>query len=163
MTQKCPCSSNKNFNECCEPYITGKKEAPTAEAVMRARYSSFATNNIDYIEKTFNPEEVSGFNREEVNEWSKNSKWLGLEIVNTEDGLEKDNEGIVEFKAHYEAGGIKNTHHEVAQFNKIEDRWYFIDGQILREQIIRSEPKIGRNDPCKCGSGKKYKKCCLNK
>ena len=24
-------------------------------------------------------------------------------------------------------------------------------------------PKIGRNDPCPCGSGKKYKKCCLGK
>jgi uncharacterized protein len=28
-------------------------------------------------------------------------------------------------------------------------------------QIMRKEPKIGRNDPCSCGSGKKYKKCCL--
>jgi hypothetical protein len=27
---------------------------------------------------------------------------------------------------------------------------------------IRTEPKIGRNDPCPCGSGKKYKKCCMN-
>ncbi len=26
---------------------------------------------------------------------------------------------------------------------------------------IRTGPKIGRNDPCSCGSGKKYKKCCL--
>jgi len=29
------------------------------------------------------------------------------------------------------------------------------------EQVIRKEPKIGRNSPCPCGSGKKYKKCCL--
>jgi len=28
------------------------------------------------------------------------------------------------------------------------------------EQYKRSEPKVGRNDPCPCGSGKKYKKCC---
>ena len=28
---------------------------------------------------------------------------------------------------------------------------------------IRTEPKVGRNEPCPCGSGKKYKKCCLNK
>jgi uncharacterized protein YecA (UPF0149 family) len=31
------------------------------------------------------------------------------------------------------------------------------------ETYIRAEPKIGRNDPCLCGSGKKYKKCCLDK
>lgn len=28
---------------------------------------------------------------------------------------------------------------------------------------VRPEPKVGRNDPCPCGSGKKYKKCCLGK
>ena len=28
------------------------------------------------------------------------------------------------------------------------------------QQVIRSGAKIGRNDPCPCGSGKKYKKCC---
>ena len=28
-------------------------------------------------------------------------------------------------------------------------------------QVIRTEPKIGRNDVCPCGSGKKYKKCCM--
>jgi uncharacterized protein YecA (UPF0149 family) len=28
---------------------------------------------------------------------------------------------------------------------------------------VRAEPKIGRNDPCPCGSGRKYKKCCLGK
>jgi len=26
--------------------------------------------------------------------------------------------------------------------------------------VRREEPKVGRNDPCHCGSGKKYKKCC---
>jgi len=28
------------------------------------------------------------------------------------------------------------------------------------KQIVRDAPKVGRNDPCPCGSGKKYKKCC---
>jgi len=31
------------------------------------------------------------------------------------------------------------------------------------EQIVSDETKLGRNDPCHCGSGKKFKKCCLNK
>ena len=33
-------------------------------------------------------------------------------------------------------------------------------GAPPREPVIRSSPKIGRNAPCPCGSGKKYKKCC---
>ena len=32
-----------------------------------------------------------------------------------------------------------------------------------QETVVRNEPKIGRNDPCPCGSGKKYKNCCMNK
>jgi len=35
--------------------------------------------------------------------------------------------------------------------------------QIENLTIVKTEPTIGRNDPCPCGSGKKYKKCCLNK
>ena len=29
--------------------------------------------------------------------------------------------------------------------------------------VVRSKPRIGRNDPCPCGSGRKYKKCCMQK
>jgi preprotein translocase subunit SecA len=32
--------------------------------------------------------------------------------------------------------------------------------RLPAKQYKRSEPKVGRNDPCPCGSGKKYKKCC---
>jgi len=35
-----------------------------------------------------------------------------------------------------------------------------IDHNIVGVTIVRDEVKIGRNDPCGCGSGKKYKKCC---
>jgi hypothetical protein len=35
------------------------------------------------------------------------------------------------------------------------------ESEPLVEQVIRTEPKTGRNDPCPCGSGKKYKKCCM--
>lgn len=34
-------------------------------------------------------------------------------------------------------------------------------GLVEITQPIRSIPKIGRNEPCPCGSEKKYKKCCL--
>lgn len=34
---------------------------------------------------------------------------------------------------------------------------------LFRQEPIRVEPKVGRNQPCPCGSGKKYKKCCGNK
>ena len=39
-----------------------------------------------------------------------------------------------------------------------EISWGLKNGPKL--EPVRTEPKIGRNDPCNCGSGKKYKKCC---
>ena len=63
--------------------------------------------------------------------------------------------------AHYAANGQKCEHREHATFRKIDGEWRFIDGVIeSNEPYRREEPKIGRNDPCPCGSGKKYKKCC---
>lgn len=38
---------------------------------------------------------------------------------------------------------------------------YLYDSYYDSEPYVRPEPKVGRNDPCPCGSGKKYKKCCL--
>ena len=33
----------------------------------------------------------------------------------------------------------------------------------VKKQPVRKEKKVGPNDPCPCGSGKKYKKCCMQK
>ena len=50
---------------------------------------------------------------------------------------------------------------ERAEFEKLDGEWRFIDGHIFGPAPVkREEPKIGRNDPCPCGSGKKFKKCC---
>lgn len=46
-------------------------------------------------------------------------------------------------------------------FDSLDDNFY--DEETSSLSFVKDEPKIGRNDPCPCGSGKKYKKCCLNK
>ena len=83
--------------------------------------------------------------------------------VLVDQGQPEDAEGFVEFKAYYTLGGEDVTHHEVASFRKEDGAWYFVEGEPVRQQpFVREEPKVGRNDPCPCGSGKKYKKCCLH-
>ncbi|MBQ9275608.1 MAG: SEC-C domain-containing protein [Succinivibrio sp.] len=42
----------------------------------------------------------------------------------------------------------------------ISDAARLLDPTRYRQPAKRSTPKVGRNDPCPCGSGKKYKKCC---
>lgn len=70
-----------------------------------------------------------------------------------------------------EIHGIVDLYHEaVTTWNGYKDDFFkkdfldahfFDDDMGVQQPIVRSEPKIGRNDPCPCGSGKKYKKCCL--
>ena len=163
----CPCRSldqNKlDYENCCAPYVSGKKKAPTAEALMRSRYSAYVVKNIDYIDQTQvnSPDEV--FNKEEALKWADSSEWEGLEIKKTQKGEPNDNTGIVEFIAHYKdkASGTALKHHETSLFGKKDGEWKFKEGQIHGAQPVkRLEPKLGRNDPCSCGSGKKFKKCC---
>jgi len=52
----CPCNSGLDYAECCEPYITGQKNAPTAEALMRSRYTAYVVHAIDYIINTCHEE-----------------------------------------------------------------------------------------------------------
>lgn len=126
---------------------------------MRSRYSAFTLGNIEYIENTTDPSQRSTFDRNGTAEWANGSEWLGLKIVSTSAGGEGDTKGEVEFIARYRFQDSEQNHHERSEFRKRDGKWYFLDGKIVREPH-RAAEKVGRNDPCVCGSGKKYKKCC---
>lgn len=164
----CPCrildqQNQLDYESCCAPYITGKKKAPTAESLMRARYAAYVVKAIDYIDQTQITLPQETFDKEEALKWAESSEWKGLEIKKTQKGEPSDNTGIVEFIAHYKdkASGTELRHHETSLFQKEGSEWKFKEGQIHGAQPVkRLEPKLGRNDLCSCGSGKKYKKCC---
>jgi SEC-C motif-containing protein len=157
----CHCGKGASFETCCAPLLKGEKKAKTAEELMRSRYSAFVEANIDYIMDTHHPETVKDIDRDGTLEWAKESEWLGMEILETEAGGETDSEGRVDFCASYKLKGSQVDHRESALFKKENDTWYFVDGsQIAGPPVRREGPKLGRNDPCTCGSGKKYKKCC---
>lgn len=156
----CPCCSGKELDVCCDPIIKGSIKAPTAEALMRARYTAHALVEVDFIIKSHDSKTRNEISKEDTKSWAENSVWEGLEIIRTEKGLEEDKEGIVEFKAFYKVDGVKHTHHEEASFVKKRGSWYFEDSKMINRPVVRNGAKVGRNDPCPCGSGKKYKKCC---
>ncbi len=159
--KKCPCQSGWSYEECCGRHLGGDS-APTAEDLMRARYTAYVEGNVDFIVETTWPEKQEQLDREHIQEWSQNAEWHGLEIHDTVKGGEQDEEGIVRFKAFYtDSNGEDIEHHERSFFQKHEGKWYFVDGEPAQQDPVRrEEPKVGRNDPCSCGSGKKYKKCC---
>lgn len=161
----CPCASAKSYEQCCHPIISGKTQAKTAEALMRARYSSYAKGETAFLVTSHLPERRGEFDEKAAQEWSKKSQWKGLKIVSTQAGQEGDTAGTVRFTASYAIAEKAYEHHETAEFRKEKDgRWYFVDGGSPKsEPVVRDAPKVGRNDPCPCGSGKKHKKCCAAK
>jgi len=159
--EKCPCGSDALYSDCCEPKIKGAQSAQTAEELMRSRYAAFTRNEIDYILATIHPSQREEHSERSIRNWSKKSEWLEFNILETQQGGPDDDTGMVEFTAYYREKGIKKLHHEIAEFKKQDGTWYFYDGNApVPEQVVRNSPKIGRNDPCPCGSGKKFKKCC---
>jgi SEC-C motif-containing protein len=128
---------------------------------MRSRYTAYVKTEIDHIFNTTHADMRDKFNRQDSEAWSKKTDWHSLEILRTEAGGVQDQTGWVEFIARYRIKGKLSQHHEMAEFRKENGQWFFYDGHAPKyEQVIRKGAKIGRNDPCPCGSGKKYKKCC---
>lgn len=157
----CPCGSGAAYEVCCGPLIEERRAAPDAEALMRSRYSAFVRGEVDYILATTHPARRGDYDRKSVESWSRNSQWHGLEILATQGGGSEDENGTVEFVAHFSENDQRQRHHEIAQFMRHEGRWTFYDGQAPKtRQYVRETPKVGRNAPCPCGSGRKFKKCC---
>ncbi len=163
MSDLCPCGSGLAFEACCENFLLEKAKPPTAQALMRSRYSAYAMGAVDYLFKTSGPKVRKEFDAENTKKWSESAEWPGIEILNEQGGGEADESAILEFIAHYSVNGTTFDHHESATFAKKNGGWIFMDGKIYGPDPVRREhPKVGRNDPCPCGSGKKHKKCCYN-
>ncbi|AFY00991.1 YchJ family protein [Bdellovibrio bacteriovorus] len=128
---KCPCGSEKTYSECCGVYHSGKALAPTAEALMRSRYSAFAKNQMEYLQDTTDPQTLDQIDEEANREWAERAKFLKLEIVHAE---EKGTKGTVEFKAYYNVDDEDFIHHEVSLFRKQAGEWFFKSGKIKAEK-----------------------------
>lgn len=161
--EKCPCCSQQDYINCCGKYIEGGEKAPTAEALMRSRYTAHVKVNIDYIINTVHPNHRDKSNPETIRSWAEQAEWTRLEVLKTEQGTEGDLTGRVLFKAHYKYQQQLKTHFEDSFFVKENGCWYFVEGKEPVVAAAQGSTKIGRNDPCYCGSGRKFKKCCAKK
>lgn len=159
--ETCPCGSSRPWAECCEPLIRGTRPAATAEELLRSRYSAYVKGEIPYLLATTHPDHLADQDEEGIRDWSQNSQWHGLQILGATAGGPEDDEGQVEFIADFTHDGERSQHHELATFGRVDGDWKLVKGERVKQQpYVREEPKVGRNDPCPCGSGKKYKKCC---
>ena len=159
--EHCPCGSGRQYADCCQSIIEGTQSAPTAEALMRARYTAHAVNAYDFLETSMHSSTREKVDAPKLREWSQAVTWEGLDVHETTDGLEGDATGRVSFTAKYSVNGVAQELREDAEFSRENGEWRYLDGDVQGHTPYRREtPKVGRNEPCPCGSGKKYKKCC---
>lgn len=116
---------------------------------MRSRYSAYVLKLGDYLTATWH----SSTCPVQLDITGDDTPWQRLRIIATEKGGESDSEGVVEFAADYSGGQL----HERSRFVQEGRQWLYLDGEILPPLV---QEKVGRNEPCPCGSGKKFKKCC---
>ena len=167
--EDCPCGTGFPYTDCCGPLIRETSPADTAEELMRSRFTAFAKGLWSYIEQTKYPD------GQELSAWYKTKfmhdeiSWIKLDIIDVKKGGHFDKEGEVSFVAHYEENGEKKRLQEISKFIKEEGKWFYNEHESkiissapssVAKTFVRDQPKIGRNDPCPCGSNKKYKKCC---
>ena len=122
----CPCNSGKLYEDCCQPFHQYNQQAPTAEALMRSRFSAFAIPNGDYLVETTLPSKRKLHNIDNLQEWGEINQWTGLKIVN------KPSLNQVEFKALYtDEKDQPQIHHELSKFEKVKERWYYVSGKFF--------------------------------
>ncbi|USD39305.1 YchJ family protein [Ferrimonas sp. SCSIO 43195] len=149
----CQCGSNLAYRLCCQPLHCGDSHASSPEQLMRSRYCAFVEGKADYLLATHHPQYRASLTVEQLADSCRDSDFVGLQIVDVP--ADSGDQGEVEFKAWYRQGSEILALWERSRFQRLEDRWHYCDGDI--QPLL----KLGRNDPCPCGSGKKAKKCCL--
>jgi SEC-C motif-containing protein len=159
----CPCGSKSLLTECCQLYIAGHKLPVSAEALMRSRFSAYASNNAQYLYDTYAKSSQVNQSVADIQQWAEECKWLALEIHHA---IESVVESSVEFSAYYLNDDTLCTLREKSRFIKEGEAWRYLDGEISQNEVIA---KIKRNENCPCNryetsntvkKNKKYKQCC---
>ncbi|GAB2838612.1 YchJ family protein [Microbacterium insulae] len=120
----CPCGSGSEFGGCCGPVLRGSP-APTAERLMRSRYTAFVVGDARYLAKTWHPG-----TKPDAIELDPAQRWTGLEIIDVEAGGSADSRGVVEFRASWRHGRDTGMLRERSRFRRQGERWWYVDGAI---------------------------------
>jgi SEC-C motif-containing protein len=154
----CPCGSGRAFGDCCGPVLSGARRAADAEQLMRARFTAHAIRDFAFVHRTYRPTSRQPY--VPVPDGPA-TEWTRLEVHAHAPGKTAD-VATVDFSAYWTEAGSEHALHEKAEFIREAGEWIYT--RPLREgpPPVRNEArKPGRNEPCPCGSGKKYKHCCL--
>lgn len=128
MSNFCPCGSGQPYANCCEPIISGKKDATTALELMRSRYTAFTLADGDYLLRSHAAKTRPVKDRKNIERWAKSVTWIGLSILSTQAGEPNDETGYVEFKATFVENGQPGQIHEKSLFHRENGKWVYVSG-----------------------------------
>ncbi len=130
ISSQCPCGLESDYESCCERYHLGAAIAPTAEVLMRSRYSAYVRGHVDYLVSSTHPSARTKNLADAYRQTSDSIQWIGLEVYSTSQGGEGDQTGKVEFKATYLHSGDSAVHHEHSRFKRHSGKWHYFDGVV---------------------------------
>ncbi|MBI9020088.1 MAG: zinc chelation protein SecC [Verrucomicrobia bacterium] len=122
---ECPCGSGETIQACCGKWIAGKKGAPTAEALMRSRYTAYVLEDVDYLVETTLPASRTRDLAESIRDWMSQVEWQKLHVLKVEAGGRSDTEGTIEFIAEFIGPEGTDRHHECSLFKKVRGVWFY--------------------------------------
>lgn len=152
----CPCGSGRTFGQCCEPVLKRQRAPATAEELMRSRFTAHYVGDYQHLHRTYLATASQPYTEETE---AGDLAWKRLVVHSHEPGANPDT-AFVDFSAYYDDGGTEQALHEKSQFQRVDGAWFYSRTVRAGPAPIKSAPKVGRNDPCPCGSGRKYKHCC---
>lgn len=163
-TTACPACATA-YQQCCLPLHQGTAIASTPQALMRSRYSAYVLGLYDYIVATYASAERANLTVYDIANSAAQTTWIGLRVLDTKILPQSTNDagqfyGEVEFKVFYSEAKCLYCLHERSTFVQEDGQWFYRDGVMLAGN---GAVKSKRNDPCCCGSSKKFKQCCLPK
>jgi SEC-C motif domain protein len=153
----CPCGSGRTFGECCGPLLREERAATDAAELMRSRFTAHAVGDYRHLHRTYLETARKPYVEEKAD--GPTPTWTRLVIHAHEPGPKPDT-SFVEFSAYYKDGDAERALQEKSEFHRINGVWYYTKSVRVGPPPVKAAPKVGRNDPCPCGSGKKYKQCC---
>ncbi len=175
----CFCGQPKRYQDCCQPCHSGLGPAKTAEQLMRSRFSAYVLQLVPYIAETYYPAVQSADAIAEIAAFAGDAHFLALQVLAFGDSpaidpgqfpafppavnLSAVNDllaaqpalSYVHFKVWFLIADKLHLLEEHSRFVRIDGHWRYVDGVLLPHPVL----KIGRNDLCPCGSGKKFKAC----
>ena len=123
----CPCKSRMSYADCCMPYHHGRANAPTAEALTRARYSAYFFRHVPFLVDTVHPDTREPGLTKKLDKSVFQYNWSKLEIVSTSKGGKDDKKGKVEFVATCYQGGQLQELYEHSRFRRHRGLWKYYD------------------------------------